>query len=138
MDWKYLFASRDGRISRKPYWLALVVLIVISLVLQFILVPILGLLITFIITLPIFYAAFAISTKRAHDRDRPEWYVLGFYVLLLVFQLLTLSGDPMAPSSIATMLSVPVMIWAVVMLIDLGFLRGTNGPNRYGPDPLAA
>ena len=24
------------------------------------------------------------------------------------------------------------------VLIDLGLLKGTPGPNRYGPDPLAA
>jgi uncharacterized membrane protein YhaH (DUF805 family) len=22
------------------------------------------------------------------------------------------------------------------LLIDVGFLKGTQGPNRYGPDPL--
>jgi uncharacterized membrane protein YhaH (DUF805 family) len=27
-----------------------------------------------------------------------------------------------------------VNLW---VLIELGFLRGTPGPNRYGPDPLA-
>jgi uncharacterized membrane protein YhaH (DUF805 family) len=26
-----------------------------------------------------------------------------------------------------------VSIWA---LVELGFLRGTSGPNRFGPDPL--
>jgi len=25
----------------------------------------------------------------------------------------------------------------IVMLIELGFRRGTRGPNKYGPDPLA-
>ena len=27
-----------------------------------------------------------------------------------------------------------INLWA---LIELGILRGTNGPNRFGPDPLA-
>jgi uncharacterized membrane protein YhaH (DUF805 family) len=27
-----------------------------------------------------------------------------------------------------------ISLW---MLIELGFLRGTIGPNRYGPDPLS-
>ncbi|MGZ3295479.1 MAG: DUF805 domain-containing protein, partial [Xanthobacteraceae bacterium] len=25
-------------------------------------------------------------------------------------------------------------IWG---LVEMGFLKGTNGPNRFGPDPLA-
>jgi uncharacterized membrane protein YhaH (DUF805 family) len=29
--------------------------------------------------------------------------------------------------------SFAITIWAIV---ELGFLRGTIGPNRYGPDPL--
>jgi uncharacterized membrane protein YhaH (DUF805 family) len=28
-----------------------------------------------------------------------------------------------------------ISIWA---LVELGFLRGTSGPNDYGPDPLAS
>ena len=31
-------------------------------------------------------------------------------------------------------MSFAITVWAIV---ELGFLRGTLGPNRYGPDPLA-
>jgi uncharacterized membrane protein YhaH (DUF805 family) len=31
------------------------------------------------------------------------------------------------------LVSFAITIWAIV---ELGFLRGTIGPNRYGPDPL--
>jgi uncharacterized membrane protein YhaH (DUF805 family) len=31
--------------------------------------------------------------------------------------------------------SVAISIWA---LVELGFLRGTSGPNDFGPDPLAS
>ena len=27
-------------------------------------------------------------------------------------------------------------IYAIYMLVVLGFLKGTSGPNNYGPDPL--
>jgi uncharacterized membrane protein YhaH (DUF805 family) len=138
MDWKYLFTSREGRISRKPYWLATIVLIVASIVLQLILLPTLGPLLTFVVSLPIFFAAFALSIKRAHDRDRPDWYVIGFYVLLLLFQIIALVSDPVSAGMLVGVLGIPVGLWAIVMLIDLGFLRGTQGANRYGPDPLTA
>jgi uncharacterized membrane protein YhaH (DUF805 family) len=29
------------------------------------------------------------------------------------------------------------VFFALVLLVDLGFRRGTVGPNQYGPDPLA-
>ncbi len=49
--------------------------------------------------------------KRYHDRNKSGWWVL------IVF--------------------VPV-IGGLWYLIECGFLRGTPGPNNYGPDPLAA
>jgi uncharacterized membrane protein YhaH (DUF805 family) len=33
-------------------------------------------------------------------------------------------------------LSVIVGIFGLYMLVVLGFLKGTAGPNNYGPDPL--
>lgn len=50
----------------------------------------------------------AVSAKRWHDRDRSAWWVL----LLL--------------------LPVVGVLW---LLADNGFVRGTSGPNRYGPAP---
>ena len=35
-------------------------------------------------------------------------------------------------ASILFVLSIVGLIWAI---IELGFLRGTDGPNRYGPAP---
>ena len=51
----------------------------------------------------------AVSMQRAHDCNRS-----GFFVLLLFVP--------------------PLSIWPAV---EFGFMRGSIGPNRYGPDPLA-
>jgi uncharacterized membrane protein YhaH (DUF805 family) len=32
---------------------------------------------------------------------------------------------------------VPFTIFGIGLLIELGFRKGTAGPNPYGPDPLA-
>jgi uncharacterized membrane protein YhaH (DUF805 family) len=53
----------------------------------------------------------AVAVKRYHDRNKSGWWVL------IVF--------------------LPV-IGGLWYLIECGFLRGTPGPNTYGPDPLAA
>jgi uncharacterized membrane protein YhaH (DUF805 family) len=34
------------------------------------------------------------------------------------------------------LLSLVVGVFAIYLLVVLGFLRGTVGPNQYGPDPL--
>jgi uncharacterized membrane protein YhaH (DUF805 family) len=31
----------------------------------------------------------------------------------------------------------PFALLAVVLIVELGFRRGTIGPNQFGPDPLA-
>lgn len=49
----------------------------------------------------------AVSVRRLHDVDRSGWWVL-----------LILSGI------------------GYIVLLAWGFMRGTVGPNRFGPDPL--
>jgi len=49
--------------------------------------------------------------------------------------LLDGAGRTTGSAVIFGLASLAVSIWAIV---ELGFLRGTPGPNQYGPDPLAA
>ncbi len=59
--------------------------------------------------IPLIWGGLAGQVKRWHDRDKSGWFVLINFIPLIG------------------------AIWAV---IELGFLRGTPGPNRFGPDPL--
>jgi tetratricopeptide (TPR) repeat protein/uncharacterized membrane protein YhaH (DUF805 family) len=115
--WQVLF-SFQGRIPRSTLWL------------KFYLPASLGYLISWFLDVQlgtsfqpgnvgVIYLAFsilaigptlAVNVKRAHDRGRSGWFILLFLVPLL-------------------------NIWPAV---ELAFLRGTMGPNQYGPDPLAA
>lgn len=52
----------------------------------------------------------AVTVKRFHDRDKTGWWVL----IVLV-----------------------PMVGALWYLIEAGFVRGTDGQNKYGSDPLA-
>ena len=72
----------------------------------------------------------AVGIKRLHDRDKSGWWLLAFY---LVPALLDGVGRTMNSPVIFGLASLAVSIWAIV---ELGFLRGTTGPNQYGPDPL--
>jgi uncharacterized membrane protein YhaH (DUF805 family) len=130
------FTSFDGRIPRKTFWLALLVMLVISWILQFIIFAIFGggamtvdptlspeaqaaameqamsgmMLPLGIVILLTLWPSLAIYAKRWHDRNKSGWWSL--------------------------IMLVPI-IGGIWMLVELGFLRGTEGANRFGPDPIA-
>ncbi|MEJ2123511.1 MAG: DUF805 domain-containing protein [Alphaproteobacteria bacterium] len=61
-------------------------------------------------TLPLLYMTLAIDAKRLHDMGYTGWLcVLGLIPLV-----------------------------NIIMLFWLGFVKGQEGPNEYGPDPHAA
>jgi len=126
-----LFLSFNGRINRAKWWLGLLVLFVAQMVIWFILGSVLGMstmggdpadaeammqnmtammIPTIIIVIILIYPALALYAKRWHDRNKSGWWSL--------------------------ILLVPV-VGSIWVLIELGILRGTDGDNRYGPDPLA-
>jgi uncharacterized membrane protein YhaH (DUF805 family) len=136
MDWMYLFTSIEGRISRQPFWIALLCLSVPELVAH----VALGERWSSIVSLLIAYPEFTVFAKRGHDRNVPTWvpgvFIAGAIVLNLM-TLLDLSGPITNPTPLFYVVIVPVGIMGLILLVDFGFRRGTAGPNRYGPDPLA-
>ena len=44
--------------------------------------------------------------------------------------------DPYAPTPLYHVLNLAAIGIGVWILLELGFLKGTSGPNRYGADPL--
>lgn len=140
MDWAYLLDSFHGRISRKPFWLAFGIVTVANLAANFAADAIDGERLSAIVDLAFTYPQFAIAAKRGQDRNLPFWLVGVFFAAGIVLDLLTvlgLAGTDDAPSVLGLVISVPMIVFGLVLLVELGFRRGTPGPNRYGPDPLA-
>lgn len=82
-------------------------------------------------------ATLATTARRAHDRNLSELWVLPFVVVPGVLDILStafVQKDTIVEYAL-TFAVVMLSLWGVV---ELGFRRGTAGPNRYGPDPLAA
>jgi uncharacterized membrane protein YhaH (DUF805 family) len=147
MNFGQLFFGFSGRINRGKYWLAVLIFFIISLVMailgyasdQMIAFQLLNL----IVSIGIMVASIAIGIKRLHDRDRSGWWLLVFYLVpSLLFGIGTLVflygvGDEavggMIGGGIVYLLGFAILVWA---FIELGCLRGTLGPNRFGPDPL--
>ena len=62
--------------------------------------------------------SFAVTAKRLHDRDKSAGWILLWWAISVI-------GGPLT-FGLAT---VVVAIW---MIVELGFLEGTPGRNRYG------
>jgi uncharacterized membrane protein YhaH (DUF805 family) len=137
-----LFSFR-GRLNRKRYWMTVIVtMAVIILLLLLALVMIreqrfefaaLTVLILFILYIPLIWIGLAIGAKRLHDRNKSAWWLLVFYALP---GILSTAGNYMNDLGFLTLhvVSFAISLWAFV---ELGCLRGTPGPNQYGPDPLS-
>jgi len=61
-----------------------------------------------VLYIPVVWFSLALQVKRWHDRGKSGWWVL--------INLIPFVGG----------------LWA---LVECGFLRGTEGPNQFGPDP---
>jgi uncharacterized membrane protein YhaH (DUF805 family) len=115
-DYKQFYLTAQGRVNRKQLWLRLIVpAFIINLVLLMIDAATgtynneygIGLL-SGIFGLAIIVPSILVYIKRWHDRDKSGWWML--------------------------ILLVPI-VGAIWFLIELGFLPGTPGPNRFGPPP---
>jgi uncharacterized membrane protein YhaH (DUF805 family) len=166
MDFMSMFTGFAGRINRAKWWLGSIILAVVGFVLYLILAAIFGVsaamldpaqmastmrtiaILQIILILILAYPTTALMIKRLNDRDRPTYFAYIFWaptVLLLLGGLAGLTmttvdvGGVAVPTQsglgwVLTIASLAIGIWA---LIELGILRGTEGPNQHGPDPLA-
>jgi uncharacterized membrane protein YhaH (DUF805 family) len=142
MSMTQLLFSFQGRLNRKPYWMTMIatmVIIIILLLFALILIrehrfEFAGLTLTLLVILyiPLIWIGLAIGAKRLHDRDKSAWWLLVFYAAP---GILSTAGNRMEEVGfiILHIISFGISVWAFV---ELGCLRGTPGPNRYGPDPL--
>ena len=76
----------------------------------------------------------AVSIKRLHDRNKSGWWMVPFIVATGVYDQF---ANRLGGSYAAAVLGFAVFILFIWGLVEMYFLKGTNGPNRFGPDPLA-
>jgi uncharacterized membrane protein YhaH (DUF805 family) len=143
MDWGALFFSFRGRANRAKYWLATLIFVCIGIIMLLIKYALgVGLtyaVISFVVNIAVFISGLAVATKRLHDREKSAWWLLLFYgapaVLMLAFVVDYVETDAQ-PSPLAFLFLIAALVIWIWVLVEFGFLRGTNGPNAYGPDPL--
>ncbi|CDL80360.1 DUF805 domain-containing protein [Xenorhabdus cabanillasii] len=126
-QWGFSF---KGRIGRREFWIG----IGICFALIFMLLTLHGMNVlpmnyAAVTTALILYPTTAIFSKRLHDRNKRGGWTL---LLALAWVLLSLDWGAMAPIwqwGIGRF--IPTLIF-VMIILDCGVFRGTEGPNRFG------
>ena len=145
MSMSQLLFSFTGRLNRKPYWLTALCLMVIFLVLIAVVFVVGGasilagdlsglgamLIVLVLAYIPLLWIGLALGAKRLHDRNKSGWWLVLFWVVPAILQGIGEQIDGIG--LIFTLAGFALSIWG---LVEIGFLRGTVGPNQYGPDPL--
>ncbi|PVM91578.1 hypothetical protein DDF62_05980 [Caulobacter radicis] len=138
---KPIFAL-SGRASRLDYWrtqagLALATALVLTLtVLATQAGGWLGA-VPCLLFLPVLAAGVCVAVRRLHDRGKTAWWMAVFAVG--PYALSGLASGLYAGDSVL-ILAAPLLALAALALsiwawVELGFLRGTRGDNRYGAEP---
>jgi uncharacterized membrane protein YhaH (DUF805 family) len=145
MDYVRLLFSFKGRINRARF-----------LVVQ---LPLLAFWLTFafhlssqpdawdgVIAIAMIWINLATTAKRLHDHDRSGWWALAVFIFgrlsyayYGLFLGLTFGVDiSIAKELLLLMLVVALSVLQTAIVIELFFMPGTDGHNRFGPDPLAS
>lgn len=156
--------SFRGRIRRKTFWLGYILPLIAVSIIANILDVALGLVapldadavpadmsaqvgpISTLASVLFIWPSLAGSIKRLHDRDRSGWWIGAFYLLSIggaflmgLSVLAGLSGgafDAGASIMVVVAFGLVLLGFGIWLIVETGFLRGTPGPNRFGPDPL--
>lgn len=158
MSWGEIFFGFHGRINRKTYWFASVLVAIVGLLFNALL--------AYLATgdpvapdvwqrppgksgiwAPVWLAYFlflawpsaALAVKRLHDRARPAWLWYAYYGATIVVTLVPLRSEGGAEvNAAAQVLTIALMTFGAYIFFELCILRGTPGPNAHGEDPLPA
>ncbi|HDR9485546.1 TPA: DUF805 domain-containing protein [Burkholderia aenigmatica] len=112
------YATFEGRARRAEYWYFVLLSFILSMVAQIIdvagrnagLITLLLLGVLFLVSLALIIPGIAVSVRRLHDTGRSGWFLL--------IALIPIVGG------------ILLLVWTCS--------RGTEGPNRFGADPVPA
>lgn len=146
-----LLTRIDGRINRKPYWIASLLILLIAIAAVVAILAILGdealdgpysgsSVLALALGWVVLLATVPVTVKRLHDLNRSGgylWPVFIFEGLLSAGDLAGVTGNETDYNALGWSLIAIYGVYALALFIHLGFFRGTDGRNAFGPDPLA-
>jgi uncharacterized membrane protein YhaH (DUF805 family) len=102
------YVDFQGRASRSEFWWYVLAYLIIYIIASIIDSVLTGGLLTLVVSLGLLLPNIAVAIRRLHDTDRTGWWLLLSFIPLIN-----------------------------LVLIYFYVLKGTDGENRFGPDPLA-
>ena len=119
-DWFKGIWSFDGRVTRREWWNGFLLLLV------------------FVVGGWVFL--FSVLTSLEEEGAAILWAILLFYVIdtYLSLALYAKRWHDLNKSGWWSLIALIPFIGPLWLLIELGFLRGTDGSNNYGPSPYGA
>lgn len=140
--WPQRLLSPYGRIDRRPFWIAMAAMVVVSLTVQLVL-PSQMRLVGNLLQLGVLYPAFCLLAQRFRDIGRSGWLAAAPAVLLGLSFVLGALGLAFFRDSHGLMLLGGLMLLAglivtVVFLIWAGTAPGLSQPHEPGQEDSAA
>jgi uncharacterized membrane protein YhaH (DUF805 family) len=139
-----LFFGFKGRIGRLSWWAGMLTSALAFILAHFIttrlLQPSAYGLVGVIFSLGVLYMILALIAKRLHDRNRSGLWAILFYIVPKALDSIAETLERFEVTNEGSLVQWVLLISAAALglwgLVELGVLKGTQGPNDYGPDPL--
>ncbi len=144
MDYAWLLLSFKGRLNRAGYLVVQLALLTAWLVVWLKLSPPSEAL-SLVVAIAMVWINIATTAKRLHDRNRSGWWAAAVFLVNLLsyayfgFFLGVYFGVDISITKelLLAMLAVALPLLQTWVVIELFFLMGSDGRNRFGPDPLS-
>lgn len=128
--------SFEGRLRRRDFWTATLILIVLGVAITVSTASLLGLgprsWGLFCVTLVTAWPKSAVWAKRMHDRGVSAWRLAPLWAAILAANS---SAFVAQPRWLHITLSLIAGAFYLQLFGEYGLVDGTPGPNRYGPSP---
>ena len=127
------YCSFKGRASRSEFWWFCLFTLLLNIAVGIVgaIAPALASIISAVQALWLLLPTVGVTTRRLHDRNLSGWWQL----LPLAAALPAIAGAVLESDGLLMLAGCAVALASLALLVMYA-LRGTVGPNRFGPDPL--
>ena len=127
------YCSFKGRASRSEFWWFCLFTLILNMIVALVglLLPALGSIVSAVQALWLLLPTVGVSTRRLHDRNFSGWW----QVLPLAAVLPAIAGAVLGADGLLVLAGSAAALASLGLLV-VYVLKGTTGPNRFGPDPL--
>ena len=130
------YADFTGRAARSQYWWFILFLLLGNFATSILDAMVFGVTeeagpINLVFSLATLLPALAVTARRLHDQDRSGWWQvapIGLAIVTGICVAMSLNIFAFAAGAAAIVTWLVLLFWMIT--------QGTEGPNRFGPDPL--